>query len=105
VTTDLTIITPCFNEEDSVQMCAQKVREVMARELPNVSYEHIFSDNASSDGTIEILREIAGGDKKVKVVVNSRNVGPFRIYTALCPNQAATQSFLCSQPTCRIQSK
>jgi glycosyltransferase involved in cell wall biosynthesis len=84
VTIDLTIITPCFNEEDSVQICADRVRDVMARELPKVSYEHIFSDNASVDGTLEILKDIARRDKKVKVVVNSRNVGPFRnIYRAM----------------------
>ena len=83
MTTDLTIITPCFNEEDSVQICADRVRDVMARELPKVSYEHIFSDNASTDGTVEILRKIAHENKRVKVVVNSRNVGPFRnIYRA-----------------------
>lgn len=81
---DLTIITPCFDEEGSVQNCAEKVREVMAKELPKISYEHIFSDNASSDRTVEILKKIAGGDKRVKVVVNSRDVGPFKnIYRAM----------------------
>jgi glycosyltransferase involved in cell wall biosynthesis len=84
VTIDLTIITPCFNEEASVQICADRVREVLARELPRVSYEHIFSDNASTDGTVEALRKIANEDKRVKVVVNSRNVGPFRnMYRAM----------------------
>jgi len=80
----LSIITPCFNEEDSVVICARTVQEVMSRELPGVDYEHIFSDNASTDNTVSLLREIAKSDKRVRVVVNSRNVGPFRnIYRAM----------------------
>lgn len=81
---ELSIITPCFNEESSVLTCADKVRVVMAQDLPGVSYEHIFSDNASTDGTLAALRSIAQSDKHVKVVVNSRNIGPFRnIYRAM----------------------
>jgi glycosyltransferase involved in cell wall biosynthesis len=81
---ELTIITPCFNEEGSVLICANKVRDVMAQELPGISYEHIFSDNASTDKTLIALRKIAENDKRVKVVVNSRNVGPFRnMYRAM----------------------
>ena len=56
----------------------------MQRELPEVTYEHIFSDNASTDPTVSVLREIAKKDQRVKVVVNSRNIGPFRnIYRAM----------------------
>lgn len=81
---ELTIITPCFNEEGSVLICSDRVRDVMTRELPDVSYEHIFSDNASTDKTLMKLRQIAESDKRVKIVVNSRNIGPFRnIYRAM----------------------
>ena len=50
----------------------------MKAKLPNYSYEHIFSDNASSDSTFLVLEKIAKKDKNVKIVLNSRNVGPFR---------------------------
>ena len=81
---ELTIITPCYNEEGTVRNCANRVKTVMAQELPEVTYEHIFSDNASTDRTLTVLREIAMLDKRVKVVVNSRNIGPFRnIYRAM----------------------
>lgn len=50
----------------------------METELPEYDYEHIFSDNASSDRTVEILRRLAAADSRIKVTVNSRNVGPFR---------------------------
>ena len=81
---DLTIITPCYNEEASVVDCAQEVQNVMSSRLPKVKYEHIFIDNASTDGTVIELRKIARSSKHVKVIVNSRNVGPFRnIYAAM----------------------
>lgn len=81
---DLTIITPCYNEELSVVDCAIEVQKVMSSKLPKVKYEHIFIDNASTDGTVRELRKIAGNSKNVKVIVNSRNVGPFRnMYAAM----------------------
>jgi glycosyltransferase involved in cell wall biosynthesis len=81
---DLTIITPCYNEEASVVNCAREVQNVMFSRLPKVKYEHIFIDNASTDGTVLELRKIANGSKNVKVIVNSRNVGPFRnMYAAM----------------------
>lgn len=81
---DLTIITPCYNEEASVLDCAKEVQKIMSVMLPKVKYEHIFIDNASTDNTVAELRKIAGLSKNVKVIVNSRNVGPFRnIYAAM----------------------
>jgi glycosyltransferase involved in cell wall biosynthesis len=74
----ITIITPCFNEELNVKECASALRIMMARELPNYRYEHIFSDNSSTDKTVSILRELAAADANIKVLMNSRNVGPFR---------------------------
>lgn len=75
---DLSIITPCFNEQDSVEICASSVREIMSKELPDIKYEHIFSDNASTDNTLNELKKLASLDKRIKVVQNSRNIGPFR---------------------------
>jgi glycosyltransferase involved in cell wall biosynthesis len=81
---DLTIITPCYNEELSVVECAREVQKVMSSRLPKVNYEHIFIDNASTDSTVLELRKIASDSKNVKVIVNSRNVGPFRnMYAAM----------------------
>ncbi len=42
------------------------------------TYEHIFIDNASTDRTVEILRGSARQDKRVKVIVNTRNFGHIR---------------------------
>jgi glycosyltransferase involved in cell wall biosynthesis len=74
----ISILTPCYNEEKTVEICAQTVRKIMETELPDCDYEHIFSDNASTDRTAELLRKLATDDQRVKVIINSRNVGPFR---------------------------
>lgn len=74
----ISIITPCYNEELNVDMCAQELAKVFLESLPNYEYEHIFADNASTDKTLENLKKLAAGNKNIKVISNSRNVGPFR---------------------------
>ena len=74
----ISIVTPCFNEEENVAECARRVKKVLDEDLANFDYEHIFVDNSSSDGTSLVLKALAESDPKIKVIVNSRNVGPFR---------------------------
>lgn len=73
----VTVLTPCFNEEDNVRAVYERVREEMDA-VPDCEYEHLFIDNASGDRTVEILRELAAADPRVKVIVNTRNFGPIR---------------------------
>jgi glycosyltransferase involved in cell wall biosynthesis len=74
----ITIITPTFNEELNVQDCYKAVKVLFQDKLCDYEREHIFCDNASTDGTPELLRKIAAEDKQVKVILNARNYGPFR---------------------------
>jgi glycosyltransferase involved in cell wall biosynthesis len=71
----LTIGTPCYQEELNVRRCHEAVRAVMARLSDRYEYEHIFGDNGSTDRTLELLREIAAEDPRVKVLAYSRNFG------------------------------
>jgi glycosyltransferase involved in cell wall biosynthesis len=73
----ISVVTPCFNEEDNVRELYQQVKRVFEK-LPHYQYEHIFIDNASRDKTVEYLKEIAATDKNVKIIVNSRNFGHIR---------------------------
>jgi dolichol-phosphate mannosyltransferase len=50
----------------------------MFEKLPTYEYEHIFADNASTDSTLQKLRALAAQDSRIRVISNSRNVGPFR---------------------------
>jgi polyisoprenyl-phosphate glycosyltransferase len=74
----ISVITPCFNEELNVRDCYEAVRRVFDERLPSYQREHIFCDNASTDRTLDILREIASKDKSVRIIVNARNFGPLR---------------------------
>ena len=78
----LSIVTACYNEEQNVDEVYGQVRAVMeslpAKEGEPYTYEHIFIDNASSDRTVEILRGICATDRRVKVIVNTRNFGHIR---------------------------
>lgn len=46
--------------------------------LTDYDFEHIYIDNDSKDNTIPILRKMAASDKRVKVIINSRNFGHVR---------------------------
>ena len=74
----ITIVSPCYNEEQNVENCHRTVRDLFAGPLAGYRREHIFSDNASHDATPDILRRIAADDPDVKVILNARNFGPFR---------------------------
>jgi glycosyltransferase involved in cell wall biosynthesis len=71
----ISVITPCFNEESSIIKCIEEVREVFETLLPNYELEHIICDNCSSDRTIELLKKEASKDRRIKVIINSRNFG------------------------------
>lgn len=71
----ISVITPCFNEEASIVECIHEVRKVFERDLPNYELEHIFCDNCSTDNTVNILKQMAATDHRIKIIVNSRNFG------------------------------
>ena len=73
----ISIVTPCFNEEANVEILHTQIVEAMS-EMQEYDFEHIYIDNASTDQTLSILRKLAADDKRVKVIVNSRNFGHIR---------------------------
>jgi len=73
----ISIITPCYNEEENVEVCYSRTKAVMEK-LKNYKYEHIFIDNSSTDKTVDCLKQIAKNDKNVKIIINSRNFGHIR---------------------------
>ncbi len=72
----ISIVTPCYNEEDNVQVLYEEIKKVMVGY--DYEYEHIYIDNASTDGTVAILRRLAEADRHVKVIINTRNFGHIR---------------------------
>ena len=54
-----------------------KVKEQLEflKTTKSYNYEHVFIDNASTDKTLSILKEIAAKDSTVKIIVNAKNAG------------------------------
>ncbi|MBI3534009.1 MAG: glycosyltransferase family 2 protein [Deltaproteobacteria bacterium] len=73
----ISIVTPCFNEEENVEKLYQEIKEIFTS-LDSYQYELIFIDNCSQDQTQSILKSIAKKDKNVKLIFNTRNFGHIR---------------------------
>ena len=73
----LSIVSGCFNEAGNVEELVARVAKVMSA-LPQYDYEQIIIDNASTDGTQEILRKLAAQNPRLKVILNARNFGHIR---------------------------
>lgn len=73
----VSVVTPCFNEEDNVRPLHQAVAAVF-RAHSNLTFDHIFIDNCSRDTTADVLRGLAHESPNVKVILNSRNFGHIR---------------------------
>ena len=71
----ISILVPCYNEEENVGPMAETLTEIMSGFSGKYDYEIIFRDNASTDKTLDILKEIANNDKHIKVISNARNYG------------------------------
>jgi len=74
----ISVVTPAYNEEGNVEELYREIKEIFKSYEDKYKYEHIFIDNASTDNTANILRDIALKDKNVKVILNSRNFGHIR---------------------------
>jgi len=73
----ITILTPCRNERENVREMHSQIWRIV-EQLPNLSFEHLFIDNDSNDGTQDELRTLARENPAVKVIFNQRNFGHVR---------------------------
>ncbi len=69
----LSIIVPCYNEEEMIRIFYNEVVKSMSN--ISIKYEIIFIDDGSTDGSLVIIKELAKQDRKVKYVSFSRNFG------------------------------
>ena len=53
---NISICTPVFNEEDNIQDVYLAVKRIMHDLSEKYDYEHVFSDNCSSDQSLNILK-------------------------------------------------
>jgi len=70
----LSIVIPSFNECESIPHLYQRLESVLKKLAIN-DYEIIFIDNGSTDKSLELLKELNFGNKKIKTISLSRNFG------------------------------
>lgn len=91
----ISVVSPTFNEEGNVRELFSRVTEALKGQ--NVDYEFIVIDNASTDKTVEILKELASTDARLKIIVNETNFGHIRSpYHALLQTSGDAVIFLAS---------
>ncbi|MCF0128371.1 MAG: glycosyltransferase family 2 protein [Pseudobutyrivibrio sp.] len=73
----VSIMIPCFNEVENIVGITGAVVNVMTQQLPDYDYEVVIIDNASTDGTRDLIRQICEKNKKVKAIFNVTNFGQF----------------------------
>jgi glycosyltransferase involved in cell wall biosynthesis len=93
----ISILIPCYNEEENVVPMSEAITGLFEGELANYDYELVFIDNDSKDRTRELLREICSKNKKIKAIFNVKNFGQFNspYYGILQTTGDCTISMVC----------
>ena len=68
----LSVIIPCFNEKNTINIILNKIIESL-KNYKILNYEIIIIDDCSNDGTRELLNKIQ--DPKIKIFLHDRNQG------------------------------
>lgn len=80
----ISIIVPCYNEEESLRLFHGAVRAAAAQ-MPDCRFEFILVNDGSRDGTLEVMRELAREDPSVGYYSFSRNFGKeSAMYAGFC---------------------
>ncbi len=80
----ISIIVPCFNEEESLRLFHEAVKKT-EESMPDCRFELILVNDGSKDRTLEIMRELAAQDPSVYYFSFSRNFGKeAAMYAGFC---------------------
>ena len=72
----ISIVTPTYNEIENIEQIYSEIKKIL--ENLGCDYEHLIIDNSSTDGTIDKIKNLAKQDKRLKVIINSKNFGHIR---------------------------
>ena len=70
---DLSVVIPLFNEEESLEKLADWIEEVLKNH--HFSYEILFVDDGSKDGSWQVLKNLCQKSKHIKAIRFRRNFG------------------------------
>ena len=77
---DLTLVIPLLDEKESLRPLMRQIRDALAKR--DLTYEVLFIDDGSTDGSIDVLQELHAAHPQVKVIQFRRNFGKAAAYTA-----------------------
>lgn len=69
----LSVVVPIWNEKETLPELARRVGEVM--DQSKKSWELVLVDDGSTDGSAEMIMEMANIDEKIRPVIFARNFG------------------------------
>lgn len=76
---DFSLVIPVFNEEENLPVLVEEIRRALAGPAgdaaPGRAYEVILVDDGSRDGSPGVMRRLAAGDPRIRVVRLARNSG------------------------------
>jgi len=73
----ISIMVPCYNEEENVVPLSEALIDMFKNELPNYEYDILYIDNASSDTTRVKLRALCENNPQIRAIFNAKNFGQF----------------------------
>ena len=93
----ISILIPCFNEEENVGPMSEAIVALFEGELSNYDYELLFIDNDSTDNTRPLLRALCSQNPHIKAIFNAKNFGQFNspYYGILQTTGDCTISMVC----------
>jgi glycosyltransferase involved in cell wall biosynthesis len=73
---EISVVTPCYNEELTIEDCVQRLLSSML--TADIAFEHILVDNASTDETLTVLQNLKMKHAHIRVLSNEFNIGAFK---------------------------
>lgn len=74
----ISLIIGVYNEEENINELYRQLKEQLDKYDGKYEYEIIFIDNASTDSTVEKVKELIQKDSFVRLIINMRNFGQVR---------------------------
>jgi cellulose synthase/poly-beta-1,6-N-acetylglucosamine synthase-like glycosyltransferase len=90
----VSILVPTYNGERFLRLALRSALDQSYRDI-----EVIIGDDASTDGTADVLASVAAADARVRVVRHDTNVGATRTPSGCCRRPAASTSSSCCTTT------
>ena len=79
----ITIVSPIFNEEENIELFIGNFTQIF-KNHPNYKFSILFSDNASTDSSRQILKKICKKNEDIKYIRYLKNNGVMKsIFTAI----------------------